>query len=129
MLRSLVAGTVVALILAPAASWSKDPPQQIEVERTGHILQPKLLDPHRADIGKLKLPEGFHIAKFADGLIRDDPALIYTATPLPCSSSSMAPTGAETRGQTQGVARCDAQTCAGPGRPGMHLPEACAGGS
>lgn len=88
MLRSLVAGTVVALILAPAASWSKDPPQQIEVERTGHILQP--LDPSSADIGKLKLPEGFHIAKFADGLIRDDPVLMYTATPLPCSSSSMA---------------------------------------
>jgi len=71
MLRSLVAGTVVALILAPAASWSKDPPQQIEVERTGHILQPKPLDPDSADIGKLKLPEGFHIAKFADGLIRE----------------------------------------------------------
>ncbi len=78
MLRPLVAGTVVALILAPAASWSKDPPQQIEVERTGHIVQPS-----SADIGKLKLPEGFHIAKFADGLIRDDPVLMYTATPLP----------------------------------------------
>ena len=40
MLRSLVAGTVVALILAPAASWSKDPPQQIEVERTGISFNP-----------------------------------------------------------------------------------------
>jgi len=29
------------------------------------------LDPDSADIGKFKLPEGFHIAKFADGLIRE----------------------------------------------------------
>jgi hypothetical protein len=55
MLRPLVAGTAVAFILAPVASWSKDPPQQTEVEQTGHILQPKPLDPNSAEIGKLKL--------------------------------------------------------------------------
>lgn len=69
MMRPVVAGTVIAFILAPAVSWSKDPPQQIEVELTGHILQPKPLDPSSAEIGKLKLPDGFRIAKFADGLI------------------------------------------------------------
>ena len=47
MLRPLVAGTMIAFGLAPPVSWAKDPPQQIEVERTGHILQPKPLDPRR----------------------------------------------------------------------------------
>ena len=40
MLRPLVAGTAVAFILAPVASWSKDPPQQTEVERTGMSFSP-----------------------------------------------------------------------------------------
>jgi hypothetical protein len=31
MMRPLVAGTVIAFLLAPAVSWSKDPLQQIGV--------------------------------------------------------------------------------------------------
>ena len=59
MLRPLVAGTMIAFVLAPPVSWAKDPPQQIEVERTGHILQPKSASSScRTDSISRNLPTG-----------------------------------------------------------------------
>ena len=48
---------------------AEDPPTTADVEITGHIVRPEKIDPAKSDISVLKVPTGFHLERFADGLI------------------------------------------------------------
>jgi Raf kinase inhibitor-like YbhB/YbcL family protein len=69
MHRVLSSAAAAALALCPIAASAAEPPETVDVQITGHILMPKPVEPTDDRIGELKLPSGFTIEKFAEGLI------------------------------------------------------------
>ena len=66
-----VLSSAAAAALALWAVWANaaEPPETVDVQVTGHILMPKAVEPTDDPLDKLKLPSGFTIEKFAEGLI------------------------------------------------------------
>jgi glucose/arabinose dehydrogenase len=63
-----LAGTASALLLAgPVAAQERETFTSTEI--VGHVLEPQKLSPTAERVASLKLPTGFKIAKFAEGLI------------------------------------------------------------
>lgn len=60
--------TICLALLCFAISWSQEQQEVISETMTGHIFKPKKVDATDALINQLKMPEGFKIAKFAEGL-------------------------------------------------------------
>ena len=67
---------VCAGLTVPATAQA--PKEPIEETITGHILHPMGLDPTPDRLATLKMPSGFHVTKFAEGL--ENPRMI-TVTP------------------------------------------------
>ena len=62
------AGSAVAQQQATPAEQLDDP-RAAAVEITGHVLEPRQLEPNPGRLARLGLPEGFSIGVFADGLV------------------------------------------------------------
>lgn len=71
----LALGLLSAALTVPALAQA--PKEPIEETVTGHILHPMGLDPTPDRLATLKLPPGFHISKFAEGL--ENPRMIVAA--------------------------------------------------
>tara|TARA_R110002020_G_scaffold184944_7_gene382249 strand:- start:1211 stop:2380 length:1170 start_codon:yes stop_codon:yes gene_type:complete len=56
------------ILLCFTFSWAQDPQDVISETMTGHIFKPKKVDATDTLINKLKIPDGFKITKFAEGL-------------------------------------------------------------
>jgi glucose/arabinose dehydrogenase len=68
MARVFVLMVAVCFLLSRDIALAAEPAGSTE-EIVGHILQPQKLEPTDAEIETLKLPSGFHLEKFAEGLI------------------------------------------------------------
>jgi Raf kinase inhibitor-like YbhB/YbcL family protein len=64
--RLICAGLACALLPLSAAAQDKQP---AAVQIVGHVLKPKKLEPTKDQIAKLKVPDGFKLEVFADGLL------------------------------------------------------------
>ena len=62
------AGAFAAWAAAAVPAAAQAPPEPIEETVVGHVLHPAGLDPTPDRIATLKMPRGFHIEKFAEGL-------------------------------------------------------------
>ena len=68
MLRAVLATTAAcALGALPAAAQQSAKSNEVEI--VGHVVEPAPLEPTDERIGRLELPDGFEIAKFAEGLV------------------------------------------------------------
>ena len=60
---------LLAALVPMTPALAEDPPTTADVEITGHIVRPEKIDPAKSDISVLKVPTGFHLERFAEGLI------------------------------------------------------------
>ena len=68
MMRFLLCGALLACAAFPAIGAAQET-NSGSVQIVGHVLKPEKLEPTQALMDRLKLPEGFKLEVFADGLI------------------------------------------------------------
>lgn len=68
MMRFLLCGALLACAAVPATSAAQET-NSGPVQIVGHVLKPEKLEPTQELMDRLKLPEGFKLEVFADGLI------------------------------------------------------------
>jgi glucose/arabinose dehydrogenase len=65
---SAIAGAIALCFAFPAAAESPAPGAELVAEEKGHSLRPRVVEPTDERVAGLKLPPGFRVTKFADGL-------------------------------------------------------------
>src|SRR3954462_6707610 len=76
-MNAICKSTLSLALLAASRAFAQQPDPLTQFEVQGHVYEPQPIPPTDARIGKLSLPSGFHIHRFAEGL--DNPRMLAVA--------------------------------------------------